>query len=533
MDKNLLRRDEADADFGPPHVVMLETIREYGLERLQESGEAERMRARHARFFLDLAEAAAPALNGPDQRAWTNLLEQEHDNLRAALAWACDQDDAGTGLRFAAALWRFWSMSGHGLEAQRWLERVLTLSVTGNGPEPDAKVKVMALIGAATLALERSAFEDAAAMIADCLTIARSHDSESSVVDALDAAGLIARTRGEYDAATQALEEAYQLATATGYRAGEATSLYELAMVIFLTGDASRAQVLLERSISLHRDLGDVRGLAAGLRDLGWMIWHAGDAVRGEELREEALALFRALGDTGQVAETLWALGISAQYRGNPMRATALYEESLALRRSRGDERGAAQVLSTLAQLSLHQRDLPLARAKLTEALETGRWSGDRWGEAMMLALVGHLELVSGDLPSARRRFVEAATHFAAIGNLLYLPWCLEGFAGIAMAAQRVRDAAFLLGARETTLEIVGRGLPPADPPGFENTQVAARTALVETDFNEAYEAGCSLSLDDIVALLTQPQMPFEAAPLTQSQIAAIRGWIAEGAPKN
>ncbi len=163
MDKNLLRRDEARADFGPPHVVMLETIREYGLERLQESGETERMRARHARFFLDLAESAAPALNGPDQLAWTNLLEQEHDNLRAALAWACDQDDTGTGLRFAAALWRFWSIRGHGLEAQRWLERILTLTVSGNEPQPDEQVTVMALTGAAVLALERGAFEDAAA----------------------------------------------------------------------------------------------------------------------------------------------------------------------------------------------------------------------------------------------------------------------------------------------------------------------------------------------------------------------------------
>ena len=163
MDKNLLRRDEARADFGPPHVVMLETIREYGLERLQESGETERMRARHARFFLDLAESAAPALNGPDQLAWTNLLEQEHDNLRAALAWACDQDDTETGLRFAAALWRFWSIRGHGLEAQRWLVRILTPAVTGNEPQPDEQVTVMALTGAAVLALERGAFDDAAA----------------------------------------------------------------------------------------------------------------------------------------------------------------------------------------------------------------------------------------------------------------------------------------------------------------------------------------------------------------------------------
>ena len=108
---------------------MLETIREYGLERLEESGEAQALHARHARFFLELTERAALALGGPNQVAWASRLESDHDNLRAALAWACDQGDTNAGLRFAAGLWRFWSARGHGHEAKRWVERMLELPV--------------------------------------------------------------------------------------------------------------------------------------------------------------------------------------------------------------------------------------------------------------------------------------------------------------------------------------------------------------------------------------------------------------------
>jgi predicted ATPase/transcriptional regulator with XRE-family HTH domain/tetratricopeptide (TPR) repeat protein len=524
VDKNLLRRDESSSGTASPRLFMLETIREYGLERLAENEDAQALRWRHAEFFLRLMEDAALALGGRNQIIWAARLELDHDNVRAALSWVCDQVDAGTGLRFAAALWRFWSTLGHGREAQRWLERILDLPVLGAEASEDAVARVRAQTGAAVLALESGALDDAGAKIAGGVTRARELNDQRVLVDTLNAAGLIARTQGEYDTAVTFLEEAYQAALAEEYRPGEATAIHEIAMITFLAGDAARARELLERSIALYRELEDTRGLAVGLRDLGWMTWHAGNAARGEELREEALSLFRALGDTGQVAETLWALGISSQYRGDDARATDLYQESLLLRRSRGDDRGVAQVLSTLAQVALHRRDLHTARTMLTESLDTVRRFNDRWAQAMVLALLGHVELVSGHLVNATEYFSEAAARYAEIGNLLYLPWCLEGFAGVAIAETKASDAAFLIGARESMLELVGQGLPPADPLGFATTQAIVRDALGETAFVDAYEAGRSLSPENVITLTVQK---------TQNQIDAIQKWIDEGAPKN
>ena len=200
------------------------------------------------------------------------------------------------------------------------------------------------------------------------------------------------------------------------------------------------------------------------------------------------------------MAETLWVLGIGAQSRGDLARATTLHEESLALRRGRGDERGAAQVLSALAQVALHRRDLPGARAMVAEALVTLRRLDDRWGQAMALALLGHVELVAGDLVCAWAYLGEAAALYTALGNLLYLPWCLEGLAGVMVAWDRVADAARLMGAREALLERLGPGLPLAGPAGYARTLATARTALGDVAFAAAHEAGRALPPDAAIA---------------------------------
>ncbi len=497
LDQSLLRRE--DGAGGEPRFAMLEIVREYAAEHLAASGEEAGIRRAHAAHYLALAEGAEPELSGPGQLAWLGRLEDEHDNVRAALAFARDSGDAAMVLRLAGALWRFWSVRGYVSEGRRWLREAVALTTAGG---EGVAARTTALRGAALLALQAGALDEAAAAGVACLALARAHGGQIDLVDALNARGLIARQGGDYATATMCLEEALAIAPASGYRAGEAAALAELGLVAFFGGDTPRALALLERGRTLYRALGDTRALAGVLRDLGWLAWHAGDAARGEALREEALGLFRALGDTGQVAETLWTLGIGAQSRGDLARATALHEESLALRRARGVERGAAQVLTTLAQVALHRRAVPGARAMLTEALATLRRLDDRWGEAMALALLGHVELVAGDLARARSCLGEAAARYAALGNLLYLPWCLEGLAGVAVARDRAADAARLCGARQALLERLGPGLPPADPAGYAHTLAAARAALGDVAFAAAYEAGQVLPPDAAIAAM-------------------------------
>jgi predicted ATPase/DNA-binding XRE family transcriptional regulator len=500
MDKSLVRREHDPQVTRSPWLVMLETIREYGLERLEESGETEALRARHAAYFLRLAEEASAVLSGADQVEWVARLERNHDNLRAALACACSRGQPAMALRLAAALWRFWSVQGHLREGRQWLVRVLGLPQTTVGPRPDERVRGQALLGVAMLSLEVGDFDAATSAAAESLALMRAHGSERDVVDALVGGGRVARLHGDYAIAIERLEEAQALATAAEYAADEAIALFELAMVAFLRGEVARAQPMLERSLAMQRKLGDTRGVAAALRELGWMAWHAGDAERAEALREEALGLFRTLGDTGQVAETLWALGIAAQSRRDYALARALHQECLDLRRARGEERGSSQVLAALAQIELHQRNLLAAHEMLEEVLETARRLRDRWGQAMALALLGHVELRAGELEPAEECLLEAASLHAALGNPLYMPWCLEGLAGVAAARGQTVEAARLCGLCEAIRERVGRGLPMADPVGHEHTLAVARAALGAADFSLECESGRSMAIEDAIA---------------------------------
>jgi len=171
IDKSLVYREMVAED--EPRFGMLETVREYGLQALAGGPEDEQARRAHAGYYLALAEEAEAALVGPEQVAWGERLEREHDNLRTALAWACGADDAAIGLRLAGALWRFWSTRGHLSEGRRWLRATLDLPDDDHVPEPAMRAR--ALNGAALLAIEQGAYDEADNLSADALAVARGH----------------------------------------------------------------------------------------------------------------------------------------------------------------------------------------------------------------------------------------------------------------------------------------------------------------------------------------------------------------------
>ncbi len=148
LDKSLLRQEEGPG--GEPRFVMLETVHEFAREKLQGSGEAEQIKRAHAEYFLTLAEEAYPQLRGPDQLEWLERLEAEHDNMRAALTWASERNEAEVALRLGSALSWFWSVRGYYSEGRRWLEEALAIDGRG-APE----VRAMALAGAGELASEQ------------------------------------------------------------------------------------------------------------------------------------------------------------------------------------------------------------------------------------------------------------------------------------------------------------------------------------------------------------------------------------------
>jgi len=315
VEQSLLRPEAGPED--EPRFGMLETVREYAAAQLEASGEAEELRQRHATYYLSRAEAAAPELTGPEQVVWLERLERDRDNLRAALGWAREQGEAETGLRLAAATWRYWAARGHVREGRAWLERLLALA-RGSGDAAGAGDQVRAVSGALR-------------------------------ARALFAAGWLARLQGDDAAAQASLEQGAALGRAAGDPRTAAGALNALGLMAQHAGDLERAAALLEESLALMREVGDRRGIAVALGNLGAVALYQGDLERAAASTEEALAYFRQVGDRDSSAVCLRNMGKVARRQGEGAQAEALQREALALFRELGDPLRSAEGLEILA----------------------------------------------------------------------------------------------------------------------------------------------------------------------------------------
>lgn len=481
-------RGDADIRHEAPRVTLLETVREYGLERLEAEGETHWVRQRHAAHYLALAEQAEPALRGPDAVAWLARLEREHDNLRVALGWAREQSDALTALRLAGGVWRFWQQRGHISEGRRWLRDALCLPVAAGSAAPSTLIN--ALVGAATLAVDQTSFDEAAGHCEHAVALARERGAPSDLVAALNVQGLFARGQDRYAESLQYHQEALALARAAEDRTGEATALLGLAYVVMFLGDAAQACDLAEESLGVARNLGDRHVVARALFLLGWQASNAGAYERAEALGAEALDLFRTLEDAGETAGVLFLLGTVALYRGQHKRAATFFDETLMLDRDRGDDRALAKDLAGLGSALLNLGDAVHARVRSEESLSLARRHDDQWSSAMSLTVLGHVELADGDDKRALELFGEAASLLQTIGNFMYLPWCLEGLAGVVTTRGQHERAAELDGAREAVRIQAGVLIAPLHPVGYARTLATVRNALTQDAFRAAYAAG-------------------------------------------
>lgn len=342
VDKSLVLVDERAS--GDARYRLLETVRQYALERLLESGEAESMRDRHRGFFLSLAERAELELHGARQKAWLDRLETEHDNIRAALERSrASSESAETGLRLAGALWWFWEVRGHWTESRQWLEDLLTRAVDA---PPAARVK--ALNAAGGLAMRQGDFDHAVALAEQSLALSRELGDKRATASCLIIMGIQACRLDDFKRAESLGGESLDLSREAGDNWGSAWAQFILALVAARERQFERAKALFEVSLAQMRALGHQWGTAQALSNLGMLARDQGQDEQAVQFLEEALALFRQLGDKSFTAYTELNLGIMASATRDYPRAARLYRESLALRREIEDRRGMATCLMAL-----------------------------------------------------------------------------------------------------------------------------------------------------------------------------------------
>ncbi|MGH2819665.1 MAG: ATP-binding protein [Actinomycetota bacterium] len=338
VNKSLLRH--MGTDGGEPRFFLLQTIREYALERQADLPDAADLYRRHARYFLDLAVRAEPELTGPRQAHWLDLLHREHDNLRAAVEWAAANGEPELALRTAAALWRFWQMRGHLREARERLGRLIELPMAGEYPEARAR--------------------------------------------GLEAAGSVAYWMGDIPAAESFYRGALEAHRDLGNDREVAEQLYNLSFAFMFSPDQDlpRARELLEQSLGAFRGIGDDRGVAKVLWGLGNMLYQSREHAAARATAEEALEANRKLGDRFGEAWSLWLVGAAALGSGDHVFAGERLRTALQMLSDVGDTSGVPIILIELAGAALAAGDLHRAVVLHSAALAVEESTGTGLGEA-------------------------------------------------------------------------------------------------------------------------------------------------------
>ncbi|HEV2066275.1 MAG TPA: tetratricopeptide repeat protein [Thermomicrobiales bacterium] len=448
--RSLAQRRDDDAG---PRYRLLETIREFGLERLAVSGESETLRSAHTGYFLSLAERAEPELRKPGQEQWFDFLEAEHGNFRAALAWALAGHHPGVALRIGAALWRFWMMRGYLSEGRRWLDRALE---DEQAPLPQ---RAAALSAAGSLAEHQNDYAPAEALHRQALAAWRATGDLKNVGAALDSLGNVAHDQGNYEEAIELHEQALAVCRDVGDQWGAARALNNLGVVAYYQGAYDRAEVFWTECQSAMGAVGDTWAECQVLNNLGALAFQSGNLVQATTLHEQALALRRRMGDKPGMASSFINLGEVALESGDLNRAAEMFEQGTDLMRELEDERQTAIGLLNLGYVRRQQADGFGAAALIHESLSLFHRNGDRYG------LAGAMDVAAGLLTALARPELGARV-FAAAANLR---------ATIGAARDRSAQAA------------------------FDVDMAATRSALDDSSFEAAWNAGATMALDPAV----------------------------------
>ena len=364
VDKSLLRQEERpDGDVA---FRMLETIREYGLEQLAESGEAPEIARAHAAYYLTFAEEAAPFLSGIGLREWLDRLGWEHGNLRAALDWSLSGGVPSWGLRLAVALGGFWEARGFFRAGRRALETALA-----SAPGAPSGLRARALNVTGVLARNQGEYRHAERLHQSALELYREDGDEPGIAATFEHLSYVARDEADYPQARPLHEECLARYRALANQIGIADILMSLGWVVTHQGDPPTGRALTEESVAAHRALGDPRGLANSLLHLGGVRILADDPVGGQIALRESLRAYADLGVIRGIYLCLDLLAMAAAVGGQPARAARLWGAA----EERRDQIGAI-----LAPTFRQHNDQfqPLARTALDPTLWDAAWAEGR-----------------------------------------------------------------------------------------------------------------------------------------------------------
>jgi predicted ATPase/DNA-binding CsgD family transcriptional regulator len=447
-----------------PRLFLLETIREYGLELLEHSRERKAVQQAHARYYLALAEEAAPHLTDAEQVRWMDRLDRERENVRAVLhrGMSGADEEVEQALRLGTAIAWYWFVREDASDGHRWMEWVQAERKGSTAVRADAGVQ--------------------AAMLAHWLD--------------------------EYVLSQALSSESLTLYREVSDTHGMAWAMLRLGNATWARSDYATARTLLQEALMLFRQVGDQHGSAYTLVGLTIVATDQGAYPSAIEQAEEALALFETLGDKQGMLVAQVRLARACYFSGvNPARTLSLAEEAFVLSRAVGFKQFGALALSLIGLLALERKELDTARSHLEEALHVHTELWHQWGITCGIYDLANLSMVQGDFADARTSYEACLQQFSMLGDQMLVASCLEGVAAAVViqggeegAAHMALWAARLWGAAARLREAIGSPMPPVYRAAYEHVLAQAQRQVHEQTFRSVWDEGRSMTPEQALA---------------------------------
>jgi predicted ATPase/class 3 adenylate cyclase len=411
---------------------LLETIVQFSKERLAESNETAEFEQKHAQYYLGVAAYSYGKMWGSDQAACLMRLNEEHENLRAALTHLSQvEGNEALFLQMAGSLWRFWEISGVISEGRAWLETALA-----KNPNADEYYLANALGGAGHLTRQQGDYTQAKILHEKSLSLFRKLDYKISAARQLNALGEIAQYQGDYVHAIELHKKSLAIRNEISDREGIAVSLRHLGMIARDHGHLQRAKQYLEESLRLERELGDRLLIALSLNDLGLVTYDLCDYDQAALLLEEAMSIQKEFNDRLGISNSLHNLGRVAKDKGDFIRAEILYDECLNLKQELGDKRGICRTTIALSEIAFLKGKYPTAAKLARQSLMLSQEYGIKRLALNSMVLLGFIAIYQGDYETAMplaEKSLEISTEMdipLSIGYAKYLSALCKYFEG-------------------------------------------------------------------------------------------------------
>ncbi|MEM7114812.1 MAG: BTAD domain-containing putative transcriptional regulator [Chloroflexota bacterium] len=450
VNKSLLLVNHSQAQ--KPRYHLLETIRQYGLQRLVDADERKRYRQRHLDAYAYIAEQAEQELLGPNQVDWLHRLQTELDNIRSALNWA-KKNDSEAGLRIASSLWKFWEAKGNMREGATWLAQLLE---EAGDVLPAVRAKALGVQSDLNMYLFN--IELAQSKARACLTLFRELEHPDGIAFGLNRVVTIYSFKKEF------------------------------AIGLELTSE----------SLAICQETDNQYGMAESYQKMARMVLH--DAARVRECLEKSLAIYKKMGHLGGMSAIYYAFGFMAWLQGNYEEAQTWLEKNL-----KHDEQFGLPIniytFLTLANVKFSLGDHPLAQDYFEKTLSISQQTGETRAAHWATLHLGHLFLRADKPVQAIKRLQESLDNFSNGAEMIGLVYALEGIAGFAVTRERPKTAVNLLAWTDATRESFG-DLRPAFEQAFVDQDVAHAVDMMdETEYKAAYADGRKMSKEQAVAL--------------------------------